>query len=324
MSLMINIIIIIKLLLLSLYYYYHYYYYYYYYYFIISMSSIIRQHPVNSIINSDYLKKRKIADDDYIVLDDYHHFDNIRRYLEDLAVTQPNCISRCGRKKKLMCTCCSVFKYSSVACCVAAYLMEFGKQDKNTKRMIVIEWIRHLEMSDDIEGQQPYTLPYFPFSEYEDMLRDEGILSYEVPKNILYNHKVCKTAMMNIIGVGRDFWKSCKLILEHGPEPSLLKNNQHALKKDMADDLDTFFEEMKELSEPIATVVVRNTTKDITKISLKMMKLIHIISHHTILSVHCMNDIAMNAGMLQKRIIQENIHYTFVSIMTGLNLVRRG
>lgn len=233
------------------------------------MSSIIRQHPVNSIINSDYLKKRKIADDDYIELDDYHHFDNIRRYLEDLAVTQPTCVSRCGRKKKLTCTCCSVFKFSSVACCVAAYLMEFGKQDKNTKKMIVIEWIRHLEMSDDIEGHQPYTLPYFPFSEYEDMLRSEGILSYDVPKNILYNHKVCKTAIMNIIAVGRDFWKPCKLMLEHGPEPSLLKNNQHALKKDMADDLDIFFEEMKELSEPIATVVVRDTTKEITKISLK-------------------------------------------------------
>jgi hypothetical protein len=108
------------------------------------MSTINRDHPVNSIINSDYVKKRKIADDEIVELEDYHHFDNIRRYLVDLAEKNQTCVSRCGQKKQLQCTCCSVFKIPQVACCVAAYLMEFGKQDKTTKKMIVIEWIRNI------------------------------------------------------------------------------------------------------------------------------------------------------------------------------------
>ena len=62
------------------------------------MPSIIRDHPVNSIINSDYLKKRKLANEEIIELEDYHHFDNIRRYLEDLAERYPTCVSRCGGK----------------------------------------------------------------------------------------------------------------------------------------------------------------------------------------------------------------------------------
>ena len=57
------IIIIIRLLLLLLY---HYYYYYHHH--VIIMSSIIRDHPVNSIINSDYLKKRKLANEEIIEL----------------------------------------------------------------------------------------------------------------------------------------------------------------------------------------------------------------------------------------------------------------
>ena len=98
----INIIIRLLLLFLLLLLIYHYYYYYYYHHHVIIIPSIIRDHPVISIINSDYLKKRKLANDEIIELEDYHHFDNICRYLEDLAERYPTCVSRCGEKKKVI------------------------------------------------------------------------------------------------------------------------------------------------------------------------------------------------------------------------------
>jgi hypothetical protein len=138
------------------------------------MSTIIRNHPINALRESRFIKKRKIAEDDYVEMEDYHHFDNIRRYLVDLAVTFPKCVSRTGRKHTLQCTCCSVFNLPQAACCVAAYLMQFGKQDNPTKKMIVMEWMRLIKMDDEVSGNRPYSLPYLPFSEYEDILRDDN------------------------------------------------------------------------------------------------------------------------------------------------------
>jgi hypothetical protein len=71
-------------------------------------------------------------------MEDYHHFNNIWLYIVDLAERYPFCISRTGNKEALKCSCKSVFHIPQVACCVAAYLMEFGLQDKKAKQMIVI------------------------------------------------------------------------------------------------------------------------------------------------------------------------------------------
>ena len=206
------------------------------------MSTIIKNHPINALCESAFIKKRKIAADDYVEMEDYHHFDNIRRYLMDLAVTFPNCVSRTGRKQTLKCTCCSVFKNSQAACCVAAYLLQFGKQDNPTKKMIVMEWIRLKKMDDEVSGNQPYSLPYLPFSEFEDILRDEAIFCYDIPFDLLYNHRVCKTTIMNILGVGKLFMKTCQETLKHGPKPSLLQNNKNASKQEILKEIDSFFE----------------------------------------------------------------------------------
>ena len=79
------------------------------------MSTILRNHPIHALTESAFVKKRKVAADDYIELEDYHHFDNIRRYLVDLANVYPRCISRTGHKIDLRCSCCSVFHVPEAA-----------------------------------------------------------------------------------------------------------------------------------------------------------------------------------------------------------------
>jgi hypothetical protein len=74
---------------------------------------------------------------------------------------------------------------------------------------------------------------------------------------------------MNIIGVGRTFWKTCHQILDYGSQPNQLKYNKNASKAEMVANLNSFFEQMKELSEPIATVLVRQATTEHTTIKLK-------------------------------------------------------
>ena len=77
-------------------------------------------------------------------------------------------MSRCGNARQLQCSCCSVFEMSTVSCAVAAYLMHYGRFDKLTKQLILIDWIKSATVSDEVAGSLPYRIPYLPFSEYED------------------------------------------------------------------------------------------------------------------------------------------------------------
>jgi hypothetical protein len=136
--------------------------------------TILQNHQVNELTNQN--KKRKTNAAEFVEMEDYHHFNNIRLYLVDLAEKYPFCITRTGKKDVLKCSCNSVFYFPQVACCVAAYLMEFGLKDKKAKQMIIIEWMRNIKMADDIVGNQPYSLPFFPsliskiFSEMKGLL----------------------------------------------------------------------------------------------------------------------------------------------------------
>lgn len=211
-------------------------------------------HPIKE------LSARKAAKPGIIITDDYHHFNNLRRYLEDLAIPYPNCISRTGRKQQLKCQCCSIFEIPTVACAVAAYLMHFGKAPKLYQQLIVTEWIKSSTSSDGSSAHLLYRVPYLPFLDYADMLKHEGITCYAIPVNLLNNHFVCKTTIMNIIGHGLRFWKACTDMLEFGPQPHGLIGNENATKSYITDALDNFFIVTKELSEPVATSVVRNLT----------------------------------------------------------------
>ena len=228
-----------------------------------TMSDCIN-HPIHAI------SRRKSKKDAAIDMTDYHHFDNLRRYLDDLPLQFPNCVTRTGKKAVLKCDCCSVFRIPQVTCAVAAYLMHFGKAEKLYKQLMVVEWIKAAkEKDEDTNGNLPYRLPYLAFSDYDDMLREEGILSFDIPLDILQTRYVCKTTMMNVIGVGIKWWNTCQAIIVNGPKPSGLEGNDNASKSHMTDTLDIFFTTIKELSEPVATLVVRKKTETTTKMSLK-------------------------------------------------------
>jgi hypothetical protein len=227
------------------------------------MPNIKQNHPIDALL------LKRSTKNDAIPMDDYHHFDNLRRYLEDLAKQYPKCISRTGKKGPLLCSCCSIFNVPTVCCAVAAYLMHYGKTPKLGRQLIVLEWIRTSKVSDDVNGNLPYRLPYLPFSEYDDMLRDEGIVCFDIPLDILQSRFVCKTTIMTVLGVGVRFWKTCHEMLSFGPKTNALVGNSNANKSYMTDTLDIFFTTIKELSEPVATLVVRTKTESITNIKLK-------------------------------------------------------
>lgn len=195
-------------------------------------TTITSNHPIQALSLNRRITK------DSVILDNYQHFDNIRRYLQKLAIDNPYCISRTGRKTELKCSCCTVFtRPPTVTCAVASYLMHFGKLPKTSKQFIILEWIKSSFDKKDCVSQK-YRLPYLPFAEYEcDALKEEGVVCYDIPTDIFHTHYVCKTAIMNVIGVGIKFWKTChdEMLTLGPPKPNALIGNHNASKTNLTD-----------------------------------------------------------------------------------------
>jgi hypothetical protein len=98
---------------------------------------------------------------------------------------------------------------------VASFLMDFGKKKQQDKEAMVSQWIHYIKAycKDDLRSiQKPFLLPYYAFTKYEEELLLEGIAAIDVPDDILEEHRICRSALMSILGVGRRFLKTSEMV----------------------------------------------------------------------------------------------------------------
>jgi hypothetical protein len=212
--------------------------------------------------------------------DDSIIFDEFVSYNEDLSLSK--CVHRVqprrpGQSKEKSCSCLKVLQESPrFVEAVAEYQVYFGGLNRRQKQMIVIEWIRYSQHYGQTTVQEQDQFPQrtnssllfpipFVLSEEEDHDNDSTTTDY----SNLRVAKICRDALMDLLGVGKDWWFTC---IKHGLNNTVpnfkLKgrkaNNKRRWDEMYFDSLVEHFEELRKEAGPIATRFVREKTGETT------------------------------------------------------------
>jgi hypothetical protein len=146
-------------------------------------------------------------------LEDDERVEMIMEYLTEMA---PKFCYDINKKKDRECKCLSCLDDYSLRNSVALWTLGFARLDKPTQQMLVMEKIRatNLVLADDnrrVAVNQP--LYFIPFTT-------------ELPEvaEVMVKVKVCRTAMMVLLRMGKIAWATCKQAVDSGSNP------QHGLK----------------------------------------------------------------------------------------------
>jgi hypothetical protein len=87
-------------------------------------------------------------------------------------------------------------------------LVYFGRLKKQEKQLKLIDWVRYAEADETRVNKTPYFLPFR--LDVEVLGLEEAAETY----SNLATHMIFQSTMMGLLGVGRDFWKTCQLCVE--------------------------------------------------------------------------------------------------------------
>jgi hypothetical protein len=194
-------------------------------------------------------------------------------YNESLA-WQDCCLlrARASSKKDKRCQCLHVLRDSVHYCeAVSQYQLYFGKLKRDDQQRIVVQWIRSsLLHYDGPQHSNRYAQLSFPipFLLGEDGATGAGggaSCSGGAFFDNLRQAKICRDSLMDLIGAGRDWWKTCLRHALNNTLPEYKLKGKRTNRKRKWDDLyfDSLVDHFKELPKeagPVATRFVREKT----------------------------------------------------------------
>lgn len=180
-----------------------------------------------------------------------------------------NCRSRLNGRS-LHCKCLSVLVDDEAAAphllhAVANYQVYFGSLTRSQKQVHVIEWFRYAstETDENMHKHVKYRVP-FETSGLTTLERDT-VNAY------LSHHKICISALMVLCGSGKVWMHNCRqcaieniLPIPHGLTGKTSNRATPLIKTGQMNDLQVFFENLRDLSEPTATRFTREATGELT------------------------------------------------------------
>lgn len=198
-------------------------------------------------------EKKKKTDGDRRGVTDENLVDAAVAYLHEQAHLQKHCIDKCNRKAR-SCDCLQIFakKQEPMQCSptiqsVAKFMVEFAKKDNiKEQQPIVIEWIKH---AGNIANANKHKYPLPQICDVDDdMTKVLDNAAPEIPK-------VCYSALLTVLGRGRDWWSTCK---RHAAAGTLPKHgltgrpSNKPVDTELQESLESFFQEISGLAEPRA------------------------------------------------------------------------
>lgn len=203
-------------------------------------------HP-KSIINNRNLAKLYTEDD---LIDEGTDF------LQEQAVLQDFCRDKFASNKKVHdCDCLGIFRQEEEAdelpllLPTAKYMLYFAKKPKKEQQMIVIEWMKYAGTGADARFLLPILVD-----------NDEEV---HLPNGI---PKICRNALLTIIGYSRTFWGTLvecvtgNTLPSHGLEG---RGSNNTIPDELDTDLFAFLSQIEELAEPTAMRFVREKTGEL-------------------------------------------------------------
>jgi hypothetical protein len=193
-------------------------------------------------------------------------------YNEGIAA-KANCLHRaqCLRVKVKKCSCLHVLRNAPLYTeAVAQYQLFFGRLKRQEQQRIFVENIRsslfHFNGHHLYHRRHAYLSFSIPFILSEDETATEGEF------DSLRDAKICRDALMDILGLGKMFWETCVRHVRCNtvPEYKLAKgsettsNRKHQWDELYFDSLVVHFEELRKEAGPIATRFVRERTGETT------------------------------------------------------------
>jgi hypothetical protein len=147
------------------------------------------------------------------------------------------------------------------------WMVDFGKLNKQERQRVVIKKIRHADFlteSIDAASQDPekhlvFCLPFLMTAEPEDgdAIEDNGVSRLSAI-TVLNKHKICQSALMELISARKLWWGTCCKHLKNLTVPVHgLKGQPSKCKQKFRDEeeanLIEFFVKIKDFAEPSAT-----------------------------------------------------------------------
>jgi hypothetical protein len=206
--------------------------------------------------------------------DDQSIIDEFICYNDRLA-SSPHCIHRVqssGMKKEKNCCCLHVLNESPSYCeVIAQYQMYFGQLKRADQQRIFVDWIRNSLFH--FNGHQQYHRRHahlsfgipFLLSEDDNALNGGNGGQYDR----LRDAKICRDALMDILGLGKLFWETCLRHVRCNTLPEYKAKGRKSNIKErwnavFFDSLVQHFEELRKEAGPIATRFVRERTGETT------------------------------------------------------------
>ena len=163
-----------------------------------------------------------------------------------------------GHKSKRTCQCLSILRDSAARqAAVAKYMASFGAKRVQERHSIVMEWQRYT--SGAANSDRCFFLPFLTDDDDDEYPQGDND---DNPLDALKDWMVCRDAISLLLDYHKVKWKTCRdavvnnKLPEHGNKGKVLGRAKR-FAEEVKEDLDLFFQEMKQFSTPTATRVVR-------------------------------------------------------------------
>jgi hypothetical protein len=194
-----------------------------------------------------------------------------------LLSLRDRCKNRGTSKKKWMsCNCLGFLDNDSYWEATGNWMVDFGSMKRNDQQRVVIEKIRHADSiaetidaaSQDKNKHAIFSLPFIMKAQPDDdSIEDNAGPTRIISIEPLKQHKICKSALMELIDARCKWWLTCREHLKNGTVPvhglkGQPSNRKRKFRVEEEAHLIEFFVEIKEFAEPSATRFVLEKTEE--------------------------------------------------------------
>jgi hypothetical protein len=186
-----------------------------------------------------------------------------------------------SRRSPLTCNCFALLNNGLHSEAVGLWMVDFNKLPKEAQQCLVMEKIRHADDLDKIAAdnrkrlpKQIYHLPFIMPEEddednHDDNENGEGDSDRANTITSLNEHRICQSALMELIDVKKVWWGTCRKHIKMGTPPvhklkGKASNRKRKFTQEEEAELIEFFEEVKALGEPSATRFVLEKTGELS------------------------------------------------------------
>jgi hypothetical protein len=194
-----------------------------------------------------------------------------------LSSLRQTCKNRVNsRRVGLSCHCLSLLSNPLHCEAVGLWMVDFNKMEKEAQQCSIMEKIRHADDLDKIAAENRkrgpkriYHLPFIMPTDDDDDSDNDGNEGGDEDRakaiSTLNGHRICQSALMELIGVQKVWWATCRKHITLGTPPvhklkGKASNRKRQFVNEEEAELIDFFTEMKELGEPSATRFVLDRT----------------------------------------------------------------